>query len=153
MFQRGEPQHTVWLSIPFPPTIPTILFRCASPENPLHLPQCLRRLSVYQWPRWKKNTLLFIVSIFSFLANGALFGPSVYTNYLAEQFQKTTNEISHLVTYPNLLFGFGEMPFSGITSPYVAANDVNTSTQGLSSRYPCTTRSGGVRSCWSQFSW
>lgn len=84
--------------------------------------------SVYQWPRWKKNTLLFIVSIFSFLANGALFGPSVYTNYLAEQFQKTANEISHLVTYPNLLFGFGEMPFSGITSPYAAANGVDIST-------------------------
>lgn len=62
-----------------------------------------------QWSKRKKLTILFLVSIYSFLSNGALFGPSVYVNYLAELFQKTPNETSRLVTYPNLLFGFGEI--------------------------------------------
>ncbi|KAJ4223279.1 hypothetical protein NW759_005914 [Fusarium solani] len=63
------------------------------------------------WSKRKKLTILFLVSIYSFLSNGALFGPSVYVNYLAELFQKTPNETSRLVTYPNLLFGFGSLIF------------------------------------------
>ncbi|KPM44526.1 hypothetical protein AK830_g2005 [Neonectria ditissima] len=63
------------------------------------------------WPKRKKLIILFLVSVYSFLANGALFGASVYVNYLAELFQKTPNETSRLVTYPNLLFGFGSLIF------------------------------------------
>ncbi|SCO86498.1 uncharacterized protein FRV6_10625 [Fusarium oxysporum] len=60
-----------------------------------------------QWPKWKKTTLLLLVSVYSFLANGSLFGPTVYVNYLADKFHKTPNQTSQLTTYPNLLFGFG----------------------------------------------
>ncbi|KAH6972113.1 major facilitator superfamily domain-containing protein [Ilyonectria sp. MPI-CAGE-AT-0026] len=64
-----------------------------------------------KWPRWKKNTVLFLVCSYSFLSNGALFGTSVYVNYLAELFRKTPSETSRLVSYPNLLFGFGSLIF------------------------------------------
>ncbi|KAH7120515.1 major facilitator superfamily domain-containing protein, partial [Dactylonectria macrodidyma] len=63
------------------------------------------------WSRRKKNTILFLVSVYSFLANGALYGPSVYVNYLAELFHTTPSKASQLVTYPNLLFGFGSLVF------------------------------------------
>ncbi|KAL5587224.1 hypothetical protein FOVSG1_012360 [Fusarium oxysporum f. sp. vasinfectum] len=64
-----------------------------------------------QWPKWKKTTLLLLVSVYSFLANGSLFGPTVYVNYLADKFHKTPNQTSQLTTYPNLLFGFGSLIF------------------------------------------
>jgi len=38
-----------------------------------------------------------------------LFGPTVYVNYLADKFHKTPNQTSQLTTYPNLLFGFGNI--------------------------------------------
>ncbi|KAH7370683.1 major facilitator superfamily domain-containing protein [Rhexocercosporidium sp. MPI-PUGE-AT-0058] len=63
------------------------------------------------WTRRKKNTILFLVAAYSFLANGALLGPSVYVNFLAELFGRTPSETSQLVTYPNLLFGFGSLIF------------------------------------------
>ncbi|KAI1397127.1 major facilitator superfamily domain-containing protein [Hypoxylon fuscum] len=63
------------------------------------------------WPNWQKRTTLFLVSAYSFFANSALLGPSVYVNYLAELYQRTPNETSRLVTYPNLLFGLGSIVF------------------------------------------
>ncbi|KAH7305296.1 major facilitator superfamily domain-containing protein [Stachybotrys elegans] len=63
------------------------------------------------WTRKKKNTILFLVAAYSFLANGALIGPSVYVNYLAQLFGRTTSDTSQLVNYPNLLFGFGSLIF------------------------------------------
>lgn len=47
------------------------------------------------------------MSLYSFFANGALFGPSVYVNYTAAIFETTPNVTSRLVTYPNLAFGYG----------------------------------------------
>lgn len=47
------------------------------------------------------------MSLYSFFANGALFGPSVYVNYMATIFETTPNVTSRLVTYPNLAFGYG----------------------------------------------
>ncbi|OIW29101.1 MFS general substrate transporter [Coniochaeta ligniaria NRRL 30616] len=64
-----------------------------------------------QWPRWKKLTILALVSLYSFFANGALFGPSVYVNYTAAIFKTTPNVTSRLVTYPNLAFGYGSVVF------------------------------------------
>ncbi|KAJ9165407.1 MFS general substrate transporter [Coniochaeta hoffmannii] len=64
-----------------------------------------------QWPRWKKLTILALVSLYSFFANGALFGPSVYVNYMAAIFETTPNVTSRLVTYPNLAFGYGSLVF------------------------------------------
>jgi hypothetical protein len=63
--------------------------------------------SVWQWTRSKKNSILFLVAAYSFLANGALIGPSVYVSLLAQRFNKTPSETSQLVNNPNLLFGFG----------------------------------------------
>ncbi|PVH68349.1 MFS general substrate transporter [Cadophora sp. DSE1049] len=63
------------------------------------------------WPASKKYTILFLVSAYSFLANSSLFGASVYVNYLAVRFNKTPDETSRLVTYPNLLFGLGSLVF------------------------------------------
>ncbi|QPC59174.1 hypothetical protein HYE67_001405 [Fusarium culmorum] len=59
------------------------------------------------WTQGKKNSILFLVAAYSFLANGALIGPSVYVGLLAQRFNKTTSETSQLVNNPNLLFGFG----------------------------------------------
>ncbi|KAH6891504.1 major facilitator superfamily domain-containing protein, partial [Thelonectria olida] len=63
------------------------------------------------WTRRKKNAILFLVSAYSFLANGALLGPSVYVNYLAELFRN--RPVRHLSSSrtPNLLFGFGSLIF------------------------------------------
>ncbi|KAI1049651.1 hypothetical protein LB505_011695, partial [Fusarium chuoi] len=71
----------------------------ADPNDPLN------------WTQRKKYSILFLVSAYSFLANGALFGPSVYVNFLAQQFGKTPSETSQLVNNPNLLFGLGSLVF------------------------------------------
>ncbi|KAH7186259.1 major facilitator superfamily domain-containing protein [Fusarium flagelliforme] len=63
------------------------------------------------WTRGKKNTILLLLAVYSFLVNGALIGPSVYVNLLAQRFDKTTSEASQLVNNPNLLFGFGSLIF------------------------------------------
>ncbi|KXJ87878.1 major facilitator superfamily domain-containing protein [Microdochium bolleyi] len=64
-----------------------------------------------RWSQRKKYLLLFFVSAYSFMANSTLIGASVYVNFLAQLFGKTPNETSRLVTYPNLLFGFGSLLF------------------------------------------
>ncbi|KAF5967368.1 major facilitator superfamily domain-containing protein [Fusarium coicis] len=56
----------------------------ADPNDPLN------------WTPRKKYTVLFLVSAYSFLANGALIGPSVYVNLLAQQFGKTPSQTSQL---------------------------------------------------------
>ncbi|KAF5586110.1 hypothetical protein FPANT_7316 [Fusarium pseudoanthophilum] len=71
----------------------------ADPNDPLN------------WTPRKKYTILFLVSAYSFLANGALIGPSVYVNLLAQQFGKTPSQTSQLVNNPNLLFGLGSLIF------------------------------------------
>ncbi|KAI1063740.1 hypothetical protein LB506_005889 [Fusarium annulatum] len=71
----------------------------ADPNDPLN------------WTQRKKYLILFLVSMYSFLANGALIGPSVYVNVLAQQFGKTPSQTSQLVNNPNLLFGLGSLIF------------------------------------------
>lgn len=61
-----------------------------------------------QWPEWKKSAILIICSLYSFLGNGALTGPSVYINIYAEEFGISTTAASGLISYPNLAFGFGQ---------------------------------------------
>ncbi|KKA28954.1 hypothetical protein TD95_000914 [Thielaviopsis punctulata] len=62
-----------------------------------------------QWPQWKKNAILVICSIYSFLGNSALVGPSVYISTFAELFDVSEVQASHLVSYSNLAFGFSAL--------------------------------------------
>lgn len=60
-----------------------------------------------QWSNSKKTMILIIVSLYSFLGNSALIGPSVYLEIYAEEFGISVTEASGLVSYPNLVYGFG----------------------------------------------
>lgn len=60
-----------------------------------------------KWPAWKKNAILVIVSVYSFLGNCSLVGPSVYISIYAEEFGISHADASGLISYPNLAFGFG----------------------------------------------
>ena len=51
--------------------------------------------------------ILIICSLYSFLGNAALLGPSVYIGIYAEEFKIAPGIASNLVSYPNLAFGFG----------------------------------------------
>ncbi|KAL4871028.1 hypothetical protein BDV12DRAFT_184131 [Aspergillus spectabilis] len=61
------------------------------------------------WPIWRKNSILAIVSIYSFLRNCALVGPSVYIEIYSQDFGVTHADASGLISYPNLAFGFGSL--------------------------------------------
>lgn len=60
-----------------------------------------------QWPMWKKNMILVIVSLYSFLGNSSLLGPSVYIGLYSEEFGVSPAKASGLISYPNLAYGFG----------------------------------------------
>ncbi|KAF2871483.1 putative MFS transporter [Massariosphaeria phaeospora] len=62
-----------------------------------------------QWSNTKKSLILLICSLYSFLGNCALLGPSVYIGLYSELFQITPTKASDLVSYPNLAFGFGSL--------------------------------------------
>ncbi|KAI1139892.1 MFS general substrate transporter [Hypoxylon sp. FL0543] len=64
-----------------------------------------------QWSDFKKTMILIICSFYSFLANGALIGPSPYIDIWAEEFGISSTKASELVSYPNLAFGFGSLIF------------------------------------------
>lgn len=49
-----------------------------------------------------------MVSLYSFLGNSALLGPSVYLVNFAMEFKIDVNKASGLVSYPNLAYGFGK---------------------------------------------
>jgi len=66
-----------------------------------------------QWSNSKKTMILIIVSLYSFLGNSALVGPSVYLEIYAEEFGISVTEASGLVSYPNLVFGFGMLSLKG----------------------------------------
>ncbi|KAK8178163.1 major facilitator superfamily domain-containing protein [Phyllosticta citrichinensis] len=53
-----------------------------------------------QWPNWKKTTILVLLSFYSFLGNSALLGPS---------FGISPTTASNLISYPNLIYGFGSL--------------------------------------------
>lgn len=51
--------------------------------------------------------ILVVCSLYSFLANSALLGPSVYIGIFSAEFGVSPNEAAGLVNYSNLAFGFG----------------------------------------------
>ena len=53
--------------------------------------------------------ILIICSLYSFLGNSALLGPSVYIGIFAEAFAITPTKASGLISYPNILYGVGTM--------------------------------------------
>lgn len=62
-----------------------------------------------QWPAWKKNAILAICAVYSFLGNSALLGPSVYIGIYSKEFGIDPNTAAGLINYPNLAFGFGSL--------------------------------------------
>ncbi|KAF2654679.1 serine/threonine kinase 16 [Lophiostoma macrostomum CBS 122681] len=62
-----------------------------------------------QWSNAKKSLILLTVSLYSFLGNCALLGPSVYIELYSELFKITPTKASGLISYPNLAFGFGSL--------------------------------------------
>ncbi|KAI0479404.1 putative MFS transporter [Xylariaceae sp. FL0804] len=64
-----------------------------------------------QWSNPKKTMILIICSFYSFLANGALIGPSPYIDTWAADFDVSPTAASMLISYPNLAFGFGSLIF------------------------------------------
>ncbi|KAL2062478.1 hypothetical protein VTL71DRAFT_6744 [Oculimacula yallundae] len=62
-----------------------------------------------QWPTYKKNMILIVCSLYSFLGNSALVGPSVYIGIYSQEFNITPGVASGLISYPNLAFGFGSL--------------------------------------------
>jgi hypothetical protein len=60
-----------------------------------------------QWSNTRKSLILVVCSLYSFLSNSALLGPSVYIGIYAEEFGIDANTASNLVSYANLAFGFG----------------------------------------------
>jgi len=57
-----------------------------------------------QWPKWKKNTILIICSLYSFLGNSALLGPSVYILIFSTEFGISPTTASGLISYPNIMY-------------------------------------------------
>ncbi|MCJ1445072.1 MAG: hypothetical protein MMC23_005577 [Stictis urceolatum] len=62
-----------------------------------------------QWTNRKKSTILIICALYSFFGNAALLGPSVYIEIYAEEFDIAPTVASGLVSYPNLVYGFGSL--------------------------------------------
>ncbi|KKY27066.1 putative serine threonine kinase 16 [Phaeomoniella chlamydospora] len=62
-----------------------------------------------QWPKYKKNMILVVCALYSFLGNAALVGPSPYITIWAEEFGISATSSSNLISYPNLAYGFGAL--------------------------------------------
>ncbi|KAF2110807.1 major facilitator superfamily domain-containing protein [Lophiotrema nucula] len=62
-----------------------------------------------QWSNTKKSLILLVCSLYSFLGNSALLGPSVYIGLYSELWGITPTKASDLISYPNLAFGFGSL--------------------------------------------
>ncbi|KAL2014373.1 hypothetical protein VTN00DRAFT_1898 [Thermoascus crustaceus] len=62
-----------------------------------------------QWSTFKKTMILIIVSVYSFLGNSSLLGPSVYIAIYSEEFGISHATASGLISYPNLAYGFGSL--------------------------------------------
>lgn len=65
-----------------------------------------------QWSLARKTLILTVCSLYSFLSNSALLGPSVYIGIYAVEFDITPTTASNLISYANLAFGFGRPPHS-----------------------------------------
>ncbi|KAI5864009.1 putative MFS transporter [Durotheca rogersii] len=64
-----------------------------------------------QWTNFKKTMILVICSVYSFLGNAAIIGPSPYIELWSREFGITPGVASELISYPNLAFGFGSLVF------------------------------------------
>ena len=53
--------------------------------------------------------ILIICSLYSFLSNSALLGPSVYILIFSESFNISPNTAAGLISYPNILYGCGTL--------------------------------------------
>lgn len=62
-----------------------------------------------QWSEFKKTMILVICSLYSFLANAAIIGPSPFINLWAAEFDVEPAVASELISYPNLVFGLGSI--------------------------------------------
>ncbi|KAF2223695.1 major facilitator superfamily domain-containing protein [Elsinoe ampelina] len=62
-----------------------------------------------QWASGKKLGILIICSLYSFLGCAALLGPAVYIGLFAQEFNISPTVASGLVSYPNLIYGFGSL--------------------------------------------
>ncbi|CAG8960576.1 hypothetical protein HYFRA_00013399 [Hymenoscyphus fraxineus] len=62
-----------------------------------------------QWSNFQKTMILIICSVYSFLGNAALLGPSVYIGIWAQEFNISPTDASGLISYGNLAFGFGSL--------------------------------------------
>ncbi|KAK3933982.1 major facilitator superfamily domain-containing protein [Diplogelasinospora grovesii] len=62
-----------------------------------------------QWSNVRKTFILVVCSLYSFLGNSALLGPSVYIGIYAQEFDVSPNTASNLISYANLAFGFGSL--------------------------------------------
>ncbi|KAK3900582.1 major facilitator superfamily domain-containing protein [Staphylotrichum tortipilum] len=62
-----------------------------------------------QWSNTRKNLILVVCSLYSFLSNSALLGPSVYIGIYAGEFGVDFTTASNLISYANLAFGFGSL--------------------------------------------
>jgi len=62
-----------------------------------------------QWGDFKKTMILIICSLYSFLGNSALLGPSVYIGIYSVEFNVSPSTASGLISYPNLAYGFGSL--------------------------------------------
>ncbi|XXG97460.1 hypothetical protein Hte_003761 [Hypoxylon texense] len=58
-----------------------------------------------QWSEFKKTMILIICSLYSFLANAAIIGPSPFINLWSAEFDVDPAVASELISYPNLVFG------------------------------------------------
>ncbi|KAK0668382.1 major facilitator superfamily domain-containing protein [Cercophora samala] len=62
-----------------------------------------------QWSPLRKTLILVVCSLYSFLSNSALLGPSVYIGIFAAEFNTSFTDASNLISYANLAFGFGSL--------------------------------------------
>ena len=62
-----------------------------------------------QWATYKKVIILIVCSAYSFLGNAAITGPSPYLTIYAEDFGVSEDAASNLVSYANLVYGFGAL--------------------------------------------
>ncbi|KAL2256939.1 hypothetical protein VTK26DRAFT_875 [Humicola hyalothermophila] len=86
--EEGEETHYGQALYPVP---------SADPNDPL------------QWPKFKKNMILFCCCAFSLLGCTALVGPATYLGIWSAEFGVDNNTAAGLVNYPNLVFGLGNM--------------------------------------------
>ena len=100
---RGR-RHSLWTS-----TLSDPSWRPKWPStSTLNVPRVIQSWAFLQWSDFKKTMILIIVSLYSFLGNSALLGPSVYIGIYSEEFKITPATASGLISYPNLAFGFGQ---------------------------------------------